>query len=204
MPEPVQTPIQAQSLADFFQIKGGLSLQLDDTVVPVVILGAGDPIVPGTVESGGGQVPGRQAFGFVNQGGVAAQNGHLQLFNPADSGLLIHLSGFQFGVGAGGAGNINFGFFDTALTTLAAAPLGSAFLDRRETGGPVAQLRSQTNAGLLFAIILGAIRTLADQTTFVNLVGVVLEPGQGFCIEGTVVNVTVDAWFSWGESSQGA
>ena len=175
------TPAEAQRIAD--------------CVVPVLVV---DDVAG--LEDPTGSL-GRLAMGFVNVGGVALENGHVQLLNPPRSGVLLSVTLMIPGVGTGGAGNISFGFHDAALPT-AMADTFRAFADRREPGLPVAQLRNDTNVGLLFNTI-GAVRVLDDESREIKLSNpVILEPGQGVVWAGNVVNVTDECWYFWRESKR--
>jgi len=206
MSEPIQTPIQAQALADFFQVKGGLTLQLDDTVVPVVILGGGNPLAQeGAGEPAGGLI-GDSASGAVNQAAVAGSLGHVQLFNPASSGRFLHLHFLSHSLGLpNAAGQSSVGILDTPATTPTA--FGARFSDRRVSGEPVGQLLSDASVGPPFsgADVIGLIRAGNDvandpfNRTF-SLTRWVLLEGQGFAVVGPNANQTVDAWWMWGES----
>jgi len=196
VPEPIQTPIQAQALADFFQIKGGLDLQLDDIIVPVVVVGSGAPLTADDPGQGSGEA----AAGSVTATLVPAQFGHVQLFNPVDSGKIITPTRVTISAGAAIAGDLcRVVIFDTPLATLVGA-IGSAFVDRRAVGRPVAELRFESAVATFGTNFVLNRRITANETQEFPLSGDwTLEEGNGILVSLSRVGIQVTGSFQWGE-----
>lgn len=152
------------------------------------------------------RLPGRSAIGDVGLAAVAANLSHVQLFNPAASGVLLHPYAVVMNIGAAvQAGTWSLFFHDVALTTLLVGH--SLTADRRIVAAPVAQLRTQANA-----VTLPAAANRISVPTFSSLLGqsFVLEPLVGWVLlegQGLVVvpqgnpNTTCSATWLWSEES---
>ncbi len=137
------------------------------------------------------------AWGQFTVAPVAAQNSHLQIFNPADSGRLVHVASIIIFAAAVITPEIQE--FDTALTTLGAAATTRGWRDRRQAGTPVAQLRSQTNAGALStATRLRLQFSTADDMEEIPI-DAFLEPGQGLVYLSGTVNIGITWSVYWDE-----
>jgi hypothetical protein len=124
---------------------------------------------------------------------VAAQNSHIQLFNPVASGKQLIVRAVI--LGSGTTTTLYLRRYDTALATLVGA--GANLLIGGAAG--VGAVRKTTNAGLLGTQIL-AFTVLANQPVYpVPDWFAELSPGQGILVADGSVNTTVPSCFYWRE-----
>ncbi len=149
------------------------------------------------------QLPGNSISGFHVIGSSGGNVGHLQLFNPVASGVLVHLH-FIAQSAAAGFPTPSLYFHDTALTTLTVSQ--RLVVDRRVSAAPVAELRSQLAGANIppFTALVGAIGAAATNPTEVprmqaELVDFVLLEGQGYLATPGIVTASVSAWWMWSE-----
>lgn len=132
-------------------------------------------------------------FGSIIAGG--ALNGHVQLFNPVDSRVLVKpIAAIIVVVGA--AANVEVRAYDSALTN---DNPEKTFADRRIPGLPIAQVRDVGNAGALgniFAVI-AAPNTESIEIPYGEMV---LDEGQGVLVNCATVNLAVYASYYWTET----
>jgi len=154
------------------------------TVVPVAVITETDPTKNDKL-----------AWGSTVITGAAGVQGHIQLFNPVNSGVVIHVDSVV--IFAASAVALNVTEHDTALTTLATTV---DYRDRRVLGSPVGQVRAQTNAGQLgnirFRSTLGTAAELLPLDAF-------LEAGQGLLVLAVTNNITLTASYYWEELPAG-
>lgn len=180
--KPVQLIGAARALQQKYGLLGKVSLQLDETIVPVSVVD--------TLES----TDKRPAAGQARASAEALELGHVQLFNPADSGVLVELEKIVFSQSA--AAIIVFDFFDTALTNLGG---DTEWRDRRLPGLPAAQVRQQTNLTQLgINNTFFAFDQIVNESTQVEQ-SVVLLPGMGMTVVGLTINTLVRSAFVWTE-----
>lgn len=170
----------------------------------MMLIGTGDFIdqrISGTVDvidGGKARTLGNVAFaGFTYQGAVAAQCGRVQLWNPAGSGKNVVVE--QVLTLAGGVATACHIKLNTAaLTTL--DQVGQS----KKSGGTasVMELRRDSTATPSAAPMLLAAGMPASQLTpYKPVEPVVLIPGYGLLIYGTVVNTDIGASFEWYEDA---
>lgn len=127
------------------------------------------------------------------QGPTAANNSHVQLFNPVASGVTLLVRALYASLSV--AGSIQIGFYDTALTTLN----GNALNLLRGAAVSVAEARRQDNVGVLPSVLmemqLGAAQVLQLDSMWLCQLG----PGTGFVAVAKTVNVGITAQFVWRE-----
>jgi len=184
MPSQIQDLETAQALTERFGLVGKLPLRLDETVVPVAVIG---------------ELEDRRfkmAQGLLNTAGVAAAFSYVQLFNPVGSNKLVTLKRFTANVGA--AMGVEFGPTDLAMTAVTATAL--AWLDRRNQGAPVAIIHGRTSAGSLLDLKIGELEMdpALTVTRFYKLTTQIL-PGQGFAFKGDVLAVRMQINLLWSE-----
>lgn len=182
MPKQIQEGEVAQALTRRYGLVGKLPLLLDEVIVPVAIVD--------TLELNRE----RNASGAASRPAVAAQFSHVQLFNPADSGVLVQATRVWIGTGSAVTGLVQF--HDTALTTAGA---DVEWVDRRQGGAPVAQVRSEANAVAQgSANIFKRLYSPATDSKEVAL-RVALLPGMGVLVQLATLNVTLQAAYDWTE-----
>lgn len=141
-------------------------------------------------------IAGRGFAGFVNTGPVAGQNSHVQLWNPATSGV-VGVVRAVFAEPVGGASFLVFKDHNAALTTLA----GPGKNRRLGAANSVLELRSQNNAALLgttFDTIADTARPEVLQ--IINRDGYyVVPPGRGFILVPLTQALAIDAFYLWDE-----
>jgi len=138
----------------------------------------------------------RLAFSSTSQVGLAANLNHSQLFNPAESGMLVVLERVDLRVGS--AQTIEFALASAGLTNFTA---NQALRDTRPgiTTLPVAQCRDvQQVAGIAgfgrFSLLTGESFLFEDKRGLF-----VLAPGTGITFATTVVNVSMNITYLWRE-----
>ncbi len=176
-------------LAELLDLSPAEALQLTARVVPVITL---ESIVgvPSTRVSG---LVGAPAFGSGFQGPVVAEFSHVQLFNPAGSGMEVHLDTAIPTAGAAGGSSIRR--HDTALTTLEAS---ESWRDFRRRGAPGAQVRIGAFAAVQGSLI-GAVSTSAQNVINVPFESVILAEGQGILFNFDTANRFMQVFWLWRE-----
>ena len=91
MPSPIQSPQLAQELRNLTELQGGLRLSLDEIVVPVLarIFEEDEALVWEGVSTG------KCWGGGLSGAPPAGERATLRLQNPADSGVIMHVTAFQ-------------------------------------------------------------------------------------------------------------
>jgi len=133
------------------------------------------------------------AWGRVSIGPLAANNSHCSLFNPAGSGVLIHVDSAIVSSSAGT--EFQGGQFDTALTTNSSA---KNFRDRRVPGTPVGQPRAQNNATLLATGEMLSASTEAREP-FLLPIDAYIQEGQGIFVACISQNIACRTGWFWEE-----
>lgn len=126
---------------------------------------------------------------------VAATNSHVQLFNPAASGIQVLINRILVRPSSS-TPTIRLTSTTTALTTL------STFAGNKLIGGaaPVAEVRIQNNNGILGTVILFFRSAGTVEAEFLNLnPEIVLNPGNGVNIVMATQNEATVADFEWVE-----
>ena len=174
------------------------------TIVGTVIVGNGeiqDNRIQGDVsiiDGGKSRSLASSAFmGATAAGAVAAQFAGIQLWNPAATGKNIVLE--KFSVSSGTAMIFNMGQNAAAMASLItnSGPklLGSAVAN-------IGVIRNGNNVASVITKILAANYVAANASMDYNLrEPVVIPPGFGFVVEGSVVNTGITATFEWFEES---
>lgn len=152
------------------------------SVIPVAIISDVDPTLKDKL-----------AYGFGIQAAVAAENAHIQLFNPATSGVIVHVDSCIVSAIVN-ATNCLLAEFDTPITTNLST-LG--YRDRRVAGSPVAQVRRQSNAGTLGADRL-SFRIGATDTILIP-VDTFLGPGEGVLVVLETAQTEINCSWYWEE-----
>lgn len=130
-------------------------------------------------------------IGTGNLSNTAAVISHVQLFNPAGSGVTVIVDGMIFAMGT--AGRFLLASHDTELTTD-----GGAWLNALMGGAAgAAHVRTQNNATVLGTAFGGG--RLAGNTgePFVFPFGLQIPAGAGILLSPTLVNVSATVTF-WG------
>lgn len=183
LPPTVQKSQVVTNLLELLGMDGPSRWEVIPGILPVAIVQDTDPAKQE-----------KFAFGQIRIGAVAAQNSHNQIFNPADSGVIVHVDSAL--IVSGAAVDVEVAEHDTALTTLGTT---KGWRDRRNVGAPVAEIRSQTNAGVLSALRRLLIPTLAANDMEPVPLDVWLEPGQGLNFQAQTVNITLGCSIYWDE-----
>ena len=157
-------------------------------VVPVII--AGDLTNPAQTED---ILDFRLCMGRYEIGATAGNYGHLQLYNPANSGVFVVVDSLT--IYSTAAATLYLTEYDTALTNNGT---GKAFTDRRITGTPAAQVRQQINATILGTIIYETATPAAKTPEVIDYPGI-LEPGQGVVAVIGAQNLAGYFGASWAE-----
>lgn len=176
----VENGLLIQRLLDLLKIRGPTP---DFEVV--------EAIMPVSVVEEAGEV--RQAVGYNTIAGAAGQNSHVQLWNPANSGIECHATGVF--VDSASAVDFLFANHDTALTNGGAG----VFRDRHYAGIPACTVRTQnaaapipaTTTALRFPSVLGAAELIPLDW--------IIRPGQGLLFYSASQNVAISGNFYWEE-----
>lgn len=136
---------------------------------------------------------GKLAYGYGGPGATAAMFTYVQLFNPVDSGVTVFIEFVNVRAAADSA--IFYSEFDTVLTTDVAT---KGFRDRRITGTPVAQVRTQITAASLGDPVM-LVYSLAAESLQLPSINTILEEGQGVHFQGGTLNMALTASWLWRE-----
>lgn len=132
---------------------------------------------------------GQAFFGGTNLSGVAAEFSHIQIYNPAGSGVELLIDGAFTSINV--TSTVYLRYFDTELTTVS----GFWFNQKRDGSFGVAVLRRQTDAAILGSRIFQW-RSLANTPyTLVFPSPVLLPAATGLIFATGGVNVTLDGDF---------
>ena len=138
----------------------------------------------------------RLGTGGVIQTSSAGQSARVQLFNPADSGLLVTLTSAAYSVTA--VGSVRYVLTETAEST---NDLGIRVRDTRLGVGirPTAQVRSDDNAAVLAGT--GEMRSLANTPVLLTDPNglAVLAPGTGITFQSVTNTSSLTCAFWWRE-----
>jgi len=189
MPEKIQTPSVSQALTQEYSIKGRLRLALDETVVPVTVVGNVSPDL-------------YRPCGVALRIAPLANNFNIQqLINPAGSGVIAYLDR----VTAASSVNSGQNYFLEDVPVDVAATASGFFLDRRET--PAAPDQKRPNVLLytdqrlvaLAGDLVGRAQQAATGQSIIDLSGFTLMPGTGFAISCDLINSKLECSFVWRE-----
>jgi len=184
-PSPIQDAAPGAALVRRYALLGSFPLTIDNVVVPVSIV---DDLCLGRIRYAGGQ---------AGLGATVAEFSNVQLFNPANSGILVNCE--KVLVSTDVAGSIAFKAFDTALTT---NPGFTQWRDRRLPGEPAALCLTQGGAvdfgiaDLFFQPFFDPADRFHDMTMNVTLL-----PGMGLCITASTLNRSTIVSFYWNETN---
>lgn len=170
------------NLLETLGITAPIRFDVIPSVLPVAILSTVDP----TREE-------KLAYGKAVQAAVVAENAHVQLFNPNNSGVIVHVDSIMVANGA----NATVCFIaehDVALTTNVTT-LG--YRDRRLAGAPVAQIRRLSTGSTLGNDRLSM--RLSVQETILIPLDTYLGPGQGILVVLATTDTEVQASYYWEE-----
>lgn len=182
LPPVLNNAAVAQELLAFLQVVDrSQRFEVVPTVQPVVVLT--DPNKP-IVE--------RPAIGTANILGAGANLPHVQLFNPADSGITVRASTCQFSVSVTGIFSLRM--FDVALTTNTGLKF---FRDRRLAGAVTAQIRTVGSPSVGFEV--GRFRSANNFPHLIPL-EITLNPGQGFLFQAFTAATNIACTFYWTEA----
>lgn len=182
MPKGINTIIPSTKLRDRYGLLGGFSPKLDETIVPVVLLDdLSSPAAAGSQ---------RIMSGFGQLGPTVGNFSHVQLFNPANSGVLLELLVADVFIGATQA--VRLRLHDIALA--AEAP-DTGWLDARLEGAGAGEVRVEDAVAVLGAAV-GSYRATANENLPVPK-PVILLPGTGALFAPQNNNVVVGASFLW-------
>lgn len=178
----------AVRLAEILDIPEDQAIELTARLIPVFsvesIVG-----IPTTRVTGLAGAPG---YGSGTQAAIAANNSHVQLLNPVDSGVELHVDRVLLWTGA--SSEVRLREHDTGLSAIAVP----RWRDRRRGGRPVGDVRFGTNVGELGTLI-GTLAS-ADTNILRDLeIDAVLGEGQGLVIVATTVNVRLVGFWYWRE-----
>ena len=134
----------------------------------------------------------RDAFGGTAQDGVANEFGHIQIFNPTNSGVDLIVDGALVSAATGGRTTVRA--HDTAITTNLTT---KGFRDSRVAGGPVGQVRRATDASVLGTQI-AIFEIPAAESILLPLV-LIVQPGTGYAIARHTVNTQLTVTYYWSE-----
>lgn len=178
----LQNAVATQNLLESLGITAPVRFAVHPAVIPVAVMSTQDPT---KVD--------RLAFGSVNVSAVAAQVSQSQLFNPAGSGVAIHVDSAYISVPS--AASFTVRIFDTALTTLSSE---SGYRDRRLDGSPAGQVR-----GSSVAVVQGTVRLRlqvpANESVLIPL-DMFLGVGQGVHFACSTANLDSTTDFFWEEA----
>ncbi len=158
-------------------------------IVPVALV---EDLTDTTPEDTGFQ---RACFGYSGQSGAASNNSHVQLFNPAGSGVMLHVEAALVSIGS--AGNADLRYHDTELST---AGSNESFRDRRIGGRPVGRTSAQNNGSALGTSL--ATLALPGTESIQVPVDVLLDEGQGILFLAASQNISVTCLWYWQERSK--
>lgn len=136
----------------------------------------------------------RPCVGRSNCSAVAGQYSQIQAWNPASSGVNMHLDTAL--IDSATAGIVQCRWYNTAFGNLTAS--GLEWRDRRQSGAPACQIRYTNNASIFGATAdtIAAIYLPATETIPLPL-DCLLKPGQGLNFAYSAVNVEhrVNLWW---------
>lgn len=185
MAKPIQSAAPGRALTRRYALVGGLRLELDETIVPVVVV---DEVDVGRE---------RWAAGLANEAATPATFSNTQMFNPSRSGILVSLQ--QIFVSMNAVGQFTCQFHNTALTNDRDL---KEWRDRRLPGRPRAETLSELNAASLgIANLFNEfdIGVANDSSAFP--IDIELLPGQGVVFTPEVVNRRMRTSFWWSETT---
>jgi hypothetical protein len=174
-----------RALARKFGLKGAPDFStLAPEIVPVVVVAklAADVDIE------------RPAMGFAAPAAVAGQYSNVQLYNPADSGIIATLEGFV------AEASSDFVIQVTERNADNGSPVSTVvFRDSRVRGSPACVINANTNTGVIGNLKF-SIAALARQPVQ-QLLGWTLEPGDGITVGCATVNLQMRTNLFWTERS---
>ncbi len=176
-------------LAEILDIPQAEALELTRRLIPVLMI---ESIVgvPTTRVAG---LVGAPSIGTIEQGPVAAQFPHVQIFNPANSGVTVFLDSIILSTAV--ATRIQIRQFDTALPTLGTA---KGYQDFRRTGDPASDVRSESRAAAA-GNLLADFDILALTPQLFDFNPIIMGEGQGLLAATVTANQRLRGIFFWRE-----
>lgn len=192
MPRPVQRGAEALALSKHYNLKGKLPLQLDETIVPVHVVGALDSDATAVRYAG---INGRAAAGV----GVASLVG---IRNPEGSGVLATITGVSVNTAAGLVTPRMWIHYSPDI--LAVADVGAGYRCQPD-GAFFSSCRLITSTATPPPPLDGLIGQFniqagENQNNLADLVPVVLGPGSQLWLEQQGTNTAINANWSWYEA----
>lgn len=194
--------VSLQRLVKMLQVKGrGVGFDLSSAVVPVVDVTAlieSEAARPGYISRGGAEDAADLFFATIQQpAAFAAPDQRIQLWNPADSGVVLKVE--KFFVGQGTNGTISLDVVTAALSQLSAATLSGPVV----FGGPEPKAQGRFNVALdaappIIKVIDRSLPSYPNTQAFDMLHGypVWLQPGHGLCWRNIGGSLTGNQWVS--------
>ena len=180
----IQEVTTSQKLIKKFALVGQISPQLDETIVPVVVLDDLSKLTPDDVP----------CFGGVSRAAVVAEYSHVSLVNPPGSGVLLKIDAITVNSGTSGIVLFHSGGY-------AGATVNPSYRDSRlwTQGGvpqvPISRLMHHTNVGQLgnlrctgFVIYQAYMHLIPD-------LGIIIAPGDDLTLIHQYVNATLSVMF---------
>lgn len=125
----------------------------------------------------------------ISQGGVAAEYGHVQVYNPNGSGVVVLVD--RINVSLGAVGIIAFAMYDTELVV----DVGAWVNVRNAGAAGTAHIRKTSNGSLL-GVTMWTERILADTVIQISLkVPILLAESEGVLAQCIGVNIAINVAF---------
>lgn len=134
-------------------------------------------------------------WGGSSVAAVASQYGHVQLFNPAASGVLVIVKAVRASVGAAVTGQISLSLYDTALST----NVGTVANMYSGEAASAAQVRTATDASELGSAVDFGERASEDNLWIDCSPGLVIPANKGVLVVSSTVNISVFGYFKFRE-----
>lgn len=180
----IQRPDLTAKVRKAYEITGPDAIQtISPELVPVVIL-----------DDLSSKAPTFGCIGYGTMGASATDYGHVQLYNPATSDLVVLVKKIEFHCGTAMNAGLCLHDSDGDLTSESTA---KSYTDRTRSGSPVARLMYDAVSPTVGTIIA---QYWARQLEILRLEpNITLDPGQGVNIRGGTVNINVVAVYHWDE-----
>jgi len=137
----------------------------------------------------------REASGVATRNAVAVEFSHIELFNPAGSGVLVHVETLIPIVGT----NSEVQIITESTQSAGALNANVAWRDRRLPGDPAAQMRTFTNVALQGDVLVQQIWCGVSTQSRTYVLDFVLNPGTGLIVADNTVNVLLRSTLKWVE-----
>lgn len=178
----------AVRLSELLDIPQKDALQLALGVQPVLLVES----IVGLPSSRVTGLAGAPGFGSDTQAAVAGRTAEIQLLNPVDSGIEIHVDRYMAFVDA--ASTVQLRDHSTALASLTAG----TWRDFRRPGQPAGELRAG-NPVAVDGTLIGTVSEAALVSVTVDLHPTILDEGQGLIVATGTQNVGLTCFWFWRE-----